>query len=63
MDSSSYYGRSYRRGAVIIGIVVHGNSFVSGHGPGVTSLITSLKGKIKPVKAEKANISDYLNLQ
>jgi hypothetical protein len=31
-DSSSFYGRSYRKGAVIIGIVVHSNSFVSGHG-------------------------------
>jgi len=61
-DSSSYYGRSYRRGAIIIGIVVHSNSFVSGHGPGVTSLLTSLTGRIRPVKVEKANIADYLNL-
>ncbi len=63
MDSSSYYGRSYRRGAVIIGIVVHGDSFVSGHGPGVTSLLTSLKGKIEPVKSDNANIADYLSLK
>ena len=63
MDSSSYYGRSYQRGAVIIGIVVHGDSFVSGHGPGVTSLMTSLTGKIRPVKVERANIADYLGLK
>ncbi len=62
LDSSSFYGRSYRRGGVIIGIVVHGNSFVSGHGPGVTSLMTSLDGTIKPVKVDKANIAEYLNL-
>lgn len=61
-DASSYYGRSYRRGAVIIGIVVHSNSFVSGHGPGVTSLLTSLTGRIRPVKVERANIADYLGL-
>jgi len=61
-DSSSFYGRSYRKGAVIIGIVVHSNSFVSGHGPGVTSLLTALNNKIRPVKVEKANIADYLNL-
>jgi len=61
-DASSYYGRSYRRGAVIIGIVVHSNSFVSGHGPGVTSLLTSLTGRIHPVKVERANIADYLGL-
>ncbi len=61
-DSSSFYGRSYRRGAVIIGIVVHGDSNVSGHGPGVTSLMTALDGKIRPVKAEKANLADYFGL-
>ena len=61
-DSSSFYGRSYRKGAVIIGIVVHSNSFVSGHGPGVTSLMTALNNKIRPVKVDKANIADYLNL-
>jgi len=61
-DSSSFYGRSYRRGAVIIGIVVHSNSFVSGHGPGVTSLLTALNGKVRPVKVEKANITEYMNL-
>lgn len=62
-DSSSFYGRSYRRGAVIIGIVVHSNSFVSGHGPGVTSLMTALNGKIRPVKVDKANIAEYLDLK
>jgi len=61
-DSSSFYGRSYRKGAVIIGIVVHSNSFVSGHGPGVTSLMTALNNRIRPVKVEKANIAEYLNL-
>lgn len=61
-DSSSFYGRSYRKGAAIIGIVVHSNSFVSGHGPGVTSLITALDNKIRPVKVEKANIAEYMNL-
>ena len=61
-DSSSFYGRSYRRGAVIIGIVVHSDSYVSGHGPGVTSLLTALDGKIRPVKVDKANLADYLGL-
>ena len=61
-DSSSFYGRSYRKGAVIIGIVVHSNSFVSGHGPGVTSLLTALNNKIRPIKVEKANIAEYLDL-
>lgn len=62
-DSSSFYGRSYRKNAVIIGIVVHSDSYVSGHGPGVTSLLTALDKKIRPVKADKANIAEYLDLK
>ena len=60
---SSFYGRSYRKDAVIIGVVVHSNSFVSGHGPGVTSLLTALNKKIRPVKVDKANIAEYLDLK
>jgi len=62
-DASSYYGRSYRRGAVIIGVVVHTDSYVSGHGPGVTTLMTSLTGRIRPVQVERANIAEYLGLR
>ena len=48
---------------MIIGVVVHSNSFVSGHGPGVTSLLTALNKKIRPVKVDKANIAEYLDLK
>jgi hypothetical protein len=62
-DSSSFYGRSYRRGATIIGVVVHSDSNVSGHGPGVTSLLTALNNRISPYKTANANIAEYLNLK
>lgn len=62
-DASSSYGRSYRRGSVIIGIVVHSNSFVSGHGPGVTTLLTADGGEIVPVVKKNANIADILKLR
>lgn len=62
-DSSSFYGRSYRIGATIIGVVVHADSDVSGHGPGVTSLLTALEGKIVPVKKDAVNIAQLLNLR
>jgi len=63
MDADSTYGRIYRRGAVTIGVVVHTNSYIAGHGPGVTTILTSSKGKIKPVINSKANIAYYLNLR
>lgn len=62
-DADHSYGRIYRRGAVSIGIVTHSNSYVAGHGPGVTSLFTSKKGKIEPVIDEKANIAHYMKLR
>ena len=43
-DADHRYGRIFRTGAVSIGIVAHGRSFIAGHGPGVTSLMTSPSG-------------------
>jgi hypothetical protein len=62
-DADHSYGRIYRTGAVSVGVVVHGRSFVSGHGPGVTSLLTSRDGKIEPVIDSCANLADILQLR
>jgi hypothetical protein len=62
MDHDNRYGRTYRQGAVSIGIVVHGNCLLAGHGPGVTTLMTCETPKIKPVVDPKANIADLLKI-
>lgn len=59
-DADHSYGRIYRTGAISVGVVVHGRSYVAGHGPGVTSLLTSADGKIEPVIDEKANLANLL---
>jgi len=62
-DADNSYGRCYKKGAMSICIVVHSNSFVAGHGPGVTTLLTTTKlGAIKPVINPKANIADILKI-
>jgi hypothetical protein len=63
IDADHSYGRIYRKGAVSVGIVVHTNCVSSGHGPGVTTLFTSSKGKIVPKIDSKANIACLLNLR
>lgn len=63
MDADHSYGRIYRKGAVTVGIVTHSNCYTAGHGPGVTTLLTSKKGKIKPVIDEKTNIARILKLR
>lgn len=63
VDADHSYGRIYRTGAVSVGVVVHGRSYVAGHGPGVTSLLTSPDGKIDPVIDSRANLADLLQLR
>ena len=57
------YGRVYKEGAISIGIVVHSDCVISGHGPGVTTLLTSSKGKIIPRIDPNANIAKLLKLR
>ena len=63
MDADHSYGRVYREGAVSVGIVVHSNCVISGHGPGVTTLFTSDAGKIVPRIDAEANIAKILKLR
>lgn len=63
MNADHSFGRIYLSGAVSVGIVVHTNCVISGHGPGVTTLFTSTDGKINPKIDEKANIAKLLKLR
>lgn len=59
LDHDSTYGAHYKKGAVTIGVVVHSDSFTSGHGPGLTVVATSENGAIIPVKDKNANLKPY----
>jgi hypothetical protein len=63
VDADHSYGRIYRSGAVSIGIVAHGSSDIAGHGPGVTSLLTSPGGALVPEVDPAANIATILKLR
>lgn len=63
VDADHSYGRIYRTGAISVGVVVHGRSFVAGHGPGVTSLLTSPEGNIEAEIDERANLASILKLR
>ena len=62
-DADHSYGRIYKQGAMSIGIVVHTNCVSSGHGPGVTTLFTSSRGKIVPRIDNRANVALLLKLR
>jgi len=63
IDADHSFGRIYHQGSISVGIIVHTNCVTAGHGPGVTSLMTSPSGKIIPKIDSKANIAYLLKLR
>jgi hypothetical protein len=61
MDADNTFGRHYFTGAVTIAAVVHSDSHLSGHGPGVTTLISAREG-IRPVVDRGANLGRMLGI-
>jgi hypothetical protein len=62
IDADHSFGRIYRQGAISVGVVVHTNCVTAGHGPGVTTLMTSPDGKIVPQIDQSANVASLLKL-
>jgi hypothetical protein len=57
------YGRGYKPGAVTIGLCIHGDSIMTGHGPGILTLITCSEPHIEWVIDPSANIANYLSIR
>ena len=62
-DADNSFGRAYRTGAVTIAVVSHGMSFIAGHGPGVTTLMTSASGALEPHADARANLATILGVR
>lgn len=63
IDAHNRWGPSYRRGRITIGIIVHGDSTVSGHGPGVTPLLTGSARTLRPAYDRDANLAHVLGVR
>ncbi|MDX8390736.1 MAG: DUF4438 domain-containing protein [Mariprofundaceae bacterium] len=57
LDHDNCYGRTYRKHAITIGMVIHSDSPLGGHGPGMMTLMSACEGKLVPVMNESANIA------
>jgi hypothetical protein len=57
------YGPTVRGGRVTIGVVVHSDSHVAGHGPGVTPLLMGPASVLRPMHSPHANIALLLGLR
>ncbi len=62
-DQNHTFGRGYRQGAMTIGLVIHGDSAWTGHGPGILDLMSSLDGEIEPLVDPDSNIALRLGLR
>lgn len=61
-DCDATFNSGYHKGAVSIGVVSQGDSHRAGFGPGVTLLMTSRGGAIRPLVQSGVNIATLLHL-
>ncbi|MBV1708263.1 MAG: DUF4438 domain-containing protein [Erysipelothrix sp.] len=47
------------KGSGTVGVIIHGDSYIAGHGPGVTVLMTSRSSVLKPKIDPNANLVNY----
>jgi hypothetical protein len=59
-DHANVYGPDFKKGAGSVGVIIHGDSFLSGHGPGVTIILTAEKDILQPIIDPTANIAKYI---
>lgn len=62
-DADHRYGRGYRKGAAAIALCIHGDSVMTGHGPGILTLMAAPEPVIEWVIDPQANIANYLNIR
>lgn len=61
-DADHRFGRGFHKGAVSIGLCIHGDSVMTGHGPGILTLMTCPEPCIEWVIDPGANIANYLRI-
>lgn len=61
-DHDNNFGRTYRQGAITIGMVIHSDSPLAGHGPGMMTIMSACNGQLVPVLNDHANMGHYLQI-
>lgn len=62
LDHDNRFGRDYHQGAISIGVIVHSDCLLAGHGPGVTTIMTCASPLIEPVIDPRANLADLFGI-
>jgi len=56
------FGRGYREGAATIGLVLHGDSVLTGHGAGIMTIMTSGQGLLNWRIDQNSNLADRMRI-
>jgi len=59
IDADATFGRIFKTGGVVIGVIVHSDCVLAGHGPGVMVTMSSGDGLIVPRIDPLANLKEY----
>ena len=62
-DVDHRFGRSFRRGFTAICLCIHGDSVMTGHGPGILTLVTGPAGNLGFALDATANIASLLGIR
>lgn len=62
-DCDNTFGRQYLEGSVTVGVIVHSDCILAGHGPGVTGLFSCKTSKIKGIIDKDANLANFLDVK
>jgi hypothetical protein len=63
VQGDARFGPALRQGRTTVGVIVHGDSTVSGHGPGVTPLLTGPAARLHLFRDPNANLAVIFNLR
>lgn len=63
IDADTRFGPSLRKGYTTIGAIVHGDSTVSGHGPGVSPLLCGRSEQLKTFLSPNANLAHIFEIR
>ena len=58
-DCDNIYGRGYMRGSAAVGVVIHSDCIVSGHGPGITTVLAARNGLLEGRIDKNANLKYF----
>ncbi len=62
-DVDHRFGRSFRKGMVAICLCIHGDSVMTGHGPGILTLMTGPEEKLGFTISPDANIAKFARME